>query len=80
MSIHEIIGFASALSTAERRQLVRELLDSFPLDDEVFGLHPEWIAEAQRRAAELDAGSALSVSWDEIRRDAMERISNHVAP
>ena len=47
------------LSLVDRAHLARVLLES--LDDEP-ALHPEWLEEAEHRAAELVAGSVVAIS------------------
>lgn len=37
-------------------------------------LSVEWIAEIQRRSAEYDAGSAETVTWDQVKADALRRV------
>jgi len=36
-------------------------------------LSDEWIAEIRRRSAEYDAGCAYTVSWEQIKTEALRR-------
>ncbi len=60
------------LPPADRAQLARVLQES--LDDEP-ALHPEWVEEAERRAAELVAGSVAAIPADEAFANARRRIA-----
>jgi putative addiction module component (TIGR02574 family) len=66
---------ALELSREDRAKLARDLLASLdePLDDP-----PEaaaaWLAEIERRIAELDAGKASSVPWPEARERILARL------
>lgn len=79
MTVSEIITAAKELSNDDRREVIRELQESLPLDDEPVALSPEWMAEIQRRAAELDAHPERAVPWEEVYQRALARIASHVA-
>ncbi len=61
-----------ALSEEERLQLLEALLaecDSAakPFDD-------AWVAEAQKRSAQIDAGTVVLTPWTEVKRRVRERL------
>jgi len=71
-SFQDILDAARALTTAERFRLVGQLWDDvapadWPLPSE------EWIAEAQRRSAEYDAGRMPASPWVEVRERARRK-------
>ena len=43
-------------------------------------LHPAWQAELARRSAELDAGTATAIPWEEVRRQAWQEIDQAKKP
>lgn len=63
-----------ALPTQERARIASELLAS--LDSEAVDeteIDELWSAETQRRAAMLDTGEAVTLTWEEIERRFAER-------
>jgi putative addiction module component (TIGR02574 family) len=52
--------------------LIDALWDTFP-DDALPPLSDEWIAEIRRRSAELSAGTAKTIPWEVVRREALVR-------
>ena len=60
---------ALSLSAVQRAQLARELLDSIdnltPAEVEAL-----WIDEAERRAKEIDSGTAVLVAGDDVAKKA----------
>lgn len=79
MTVSEIISAAKVLSEDDRREVIRELQETLPAEDEPFELSPEWMAEIQRRVAELDAHPESAVPWEEVYQRALARIADHVA-
>lgn len=65
----DIFGAAEALVPVERIRLVQELWQTIPPDDWP-APSTEWIAEAQRRSSELDAGRMDLLPWEEVRNRA----------
>jgi len=68
-TFQDILDAARALSAAERARLAEALWEDlppadWPLPDE------EWIAEAQRRSTEYDAGRMSAASWPEVQERA----------
>jgi putative addiction module component (TIGR02574 family) len=68
-----ILSAAAQLSVADRLRLIDELAASVP-DDEPPSLSPEWLAEIERRSAELDAGAVAAVPWEEVRQRLRKRV------
>ena len=72
LTYEEVLRTARSLNDADRVRLVEELLGSLspteaaPLDD-------AWLAELDRRSAELDSGAVQTIPWDEVRCRARER-------
>jgi putative addiction module component (TIGR02574 family) len=64
MSREELLRAALALPPDERVRLSVELLDS--VEPVAGGLSPAWLAEIERRDAELAAGAADTVDADEV--------------
>lgn len=68
----EVLRTAQSLTETDRVRLVEELLGSLspanaaPLDD-------VWLAEIDRRSAEIDSGAVQTIPWVEVRRRARER-------
>jgi len=62
----EIYRAALELDEADRASLVGSLLESleFESDD---GAEAAWAREIERRVADLDSGTAVTLSWDEVR-------------
>jgi putative addiction module component (TIGR02574 family) len=61
-----------ALSEDERLQLIDALLAECdqaakPFDD-------AWLAEAQKRSAQIDAGAVVLTPWAEVKRRVRERL------
>ena len=70
MNLTEIEREALHLSEEERAELAQKLLLSIdsPSEREI---SEDWLAEADRRARELDEGLVQPVSAEEVRRKAM---------
>jgi putative addiction module component (TIGR02574 family) len=66
--VTELLTSALALSPAEREELADCLWSSLDPPDAFADMtEDEWVAELNRRAAELKADPSLGVSWDEVR-------------
>ncbi len=68
-----ILNNALELTAPEKLQLISALWDAVP-DDADSPLHPEWEAVLDRRAAEVDAGTAKTVPWAEVRDASRARL------
>ena len=70
-----VLSEAQQLSDQDRVRLIEALWDSVPPDSDAM-FSSEWKHEIERRAAELDAGTAKTVSWSQIKNEAIARIGN----
>lgn len=61
------------LSTAEKLELVEELWDSIPEEDEALALTAEQREDLDRRLAEADADPDGGVPWEEARERIRQR-------
>jgi putative addiction module component (TIGR02574 family) len=61
------------LSVAERLELVEELWDSIPGDDEALDLTPEQREDLDRRIAEAEADPDGGSSWD-VARERIQQL------
>lgn len=68
-TIQEILNAAQTLPADQRAQLIVALWDSVSPDDWA-PPSPDWIAEAQRRSQEYDAGRMTASPWPEVRARA----------
>jgi len=68
-----VLADASRLPVVDRIQLIEALWDTVP-DEAAPPLSEEWLAEIQSRSAELDAGTAKTVPWEQVRADAIRRL------
>ena len=74
MSEYDSVRSAAAeLSVSDQLRLIDDLAASMP-DDHPPTLSVEWLAELERRSAEIDSGSARTESWSEIRQRLMHRV------
>ncbi len=68
-----LVQEAVSLPYAERAKLVDTLLTTLdPVIED--NCDSAWYAEIARREQELDSGHARTFSWDEVKRQAQERI------
>ena len=70
-----VLNAAQKLPEQDRLRLIDALWDSVPPESEA-AFSEEWIAEIQRRVAELDAGTAKTIPWSQIRDEALGRIDH----
>jgi putative addiction module component (TIGR02574 family) len=70
--IQSILSSAKQLSVGERLELIDALWETVPSAD-LPPLTDEWRSEIQRRSAELDAGTAPTVPWGQVREEAFRR-------
>lgn len=69
----ELLTTALALPESERLELAAALLAaSEPPPPEPTG--DAWVAELQRRSAQIDAGEAVLTPWPEVKRRVRERL------
>jgi putative addiction module component (TIGR02574 family) len=67
----ELYERAMSLSDEERAELVGMLLESLDMIEEE-GVAAAWLAEIERRVADLNSGSVDPVSWTEVRSRVFE--------
>jgi putative addiction module component (TIGR02574 family) len=70
-----ILSAAQQLPEQERLRLIDALWDTVPPDSNAPFSH-EWTQEIERRVAELDAGTAQTIPWLQIREAALGRIGH----
>ena len=71
--VSDVLKRALALSAEERAALANTLLDS--LTPEQCSVEEAWDQEVARRMAELKAGRAVTVPWEELRRELLAMIN-----
>ncbi|HYW78634.1 MAG TPA: addiction module protein [Thermoguttaceae bacterium] len=74
MAEYETVSSAAAeLSVADRLRLIDELAASVP-DDQPPTLSEPWLAEVERRSAEIDAGTVSPEPWSEVRQRLFRKV------
>lgn len=74
MSDYQFVRTAAAeLSVADQQRLIDDLASAMP-DDQPPTLSEEWLAELERRSAEIDSGLVRTVSWAEVRSRLMRQV------
>jgi putative addiction module component (TIGR02574 family) len=71
-TLNDILDAARTLSVSERMQLIDTLWEEIP-PSEWPKPSDEWIAEAQRRSQEYDAGQMAASPWSEVRERARRK-------
>ena len=72
-TVENLLADAERLPVDQRIQLIDAIWDTLPVDA-IPPLSDEWLAEIQKRSAEYDAGSTKTISWTQIRDEALRRI------
>ena len=70
-----MLSAARQLPDDDRPRLIDALWDSVPPDSDA-PFSDEWAREIERRVGELAAGTAQTVSWSQIRDEALARIGH----
>ena len=70
-----ILSAAQQLHEQDRLRLIDALWDTVPAESEA-PFSDQWAREIERRVAELDAGTAATVPWSQIRDEALARIGH----
>ncbi len=70
-----VLSAAQQLPDEDRLRLIDALWESVPPDRNA-PFSDEWAHEIEGRLAELDAGSARTVSWLQIRDAALARVGH----
>ncbi len=65
-SARELFEEAMRLTPEERAALTGLLLESLEPESEE-GVEQAWMAEVERRMAELDSGTVQTIPWNELR-------------
>lgn len=73
MNFEQLASEALHLPDAERAQLIRRLVSSLERDADAF-TPDEWLAEAQRRADELDNDPTIAVSAEAVMNKARKLV------
>ncbi len=68
-TLQDVLDAAKQLNSADRMRLVAAIWDDLS-PEEWIPPSDEWIAEAQRRSAEFEAGRMLASSWEDVRNRA----------
>ena len=63
----KLLSEALQLSQGDRASLAASLIDSLDADSDA-GAEQAWAEEVERRARDIDSGTATAVSWTEARR------------
>ena len=75
MDFKEILHEAAGLPERDRATLAGLLIESLDPEPDA-DVEAAWSDEIRRRVAELDAGAAMTIPWDEIRKELFARL-NH---
>jgi putative addiction module component (TIGR02574 family) len=71
--VSKLLEQALSLSVEEREALADSLISN--LDGKVDeGAHAAWEEEIERRVAELDSGTAKTISWAEVRKRNLAKL------
>lgn len=70
-----VLSAAQQLPEQDRLRLIDALWETVPPEAEA-PFSDEWAAEIERRVAELDAGTAKTIPWSQIRDEALARIGH----
>lgn len=68
-----LLADATLLPAEDRIQLIDAIWETLP-EESLPPLSGEWMAEIQRRSAEIDAGTVETIPWEQVRADALHRL------
>jgi putative addiction module component (TIGR02574 family) len=71
----DLLKRALALPVDERAALANTLLDTLEGPNESVFLQDAWDAEVARRIADLKAGKAVTVPWEELHRELLAMVN-----
>jgi len=71
--VSDLLKRALALPTDERAALANSLLDSLEPQDE--SVQEAWDKEVARRMADLKAGRATTIPWEELHRQLLAMVN-----
>ena len=72
-SFESVLNAASQLPIADRLRLIDALASTVP-DDAPPSLSPEWLAEIERRSAEIDSGACTTIPWEQVRSELFKKV------
>lgn len=73
--VSDLLKRALALSVDERAALANTLLDTLESTNESASVSEAWDAEVARRIEDLKAGKAVTVPWEELRRELLAMVN-----
>ncbi len=73
MSPSELLQRALELPPSDRLALATEILESVEGPEDP-GWTAAWAAELDRRAKDLDAGTAKAVPWEQVKSETLDRL------
>ncbi len=68
-----VLSAASQLPVGDRLRLIDALASSVP-DDSPPSLSADWLAEIERRSADIDAGKVTTIPWEQVRSDLFKKV------
>ncbi len=71
----DLLKRALALPADERAALANTLLDTLETSSESVSVQEAWDAEVARRIADLKAGNAVTVPWEELHRELLAMVN-----
>jgi putative addiction module component (TIGR02574 family) len=71
----DLLKRALALPADERAALANTLLNTLDGPNESISLQEAWDAEVARRIADLKAGKAVTVPWEELHRELLAMVN-----
>jgi putative addiction module component (TIGR02574 family) len=71
----DLLKRALALPAEERAALANTLLDTLESANESVSFQEAWDAEVARRIADLKAGKAVTVPWEELHRELLAMVN-----
>lgn len=75
-TFEEVLRKASAMTESDRARLIETLLQGLDAD-QAAPLQDTWLAEIERRSAELDAGVVQGIPWETVRANARQKVFGH---
>ncbi|MBS0263828.1 MAG: addiction module protein [Planctomycetes bacterium] len=71
-TLETLLAEAARLPIAQRIELIDAIWETLPADS-LPPLSDQWVEEIHRRSAEYDAGAVKTVSWEQVRAEALRR-------
>jgi putative addiction module component (TIGR02574 family) len=72
--VTELFRDASELSEQDRATLAGLLIESLEAEPEP-DVEAAWLAEIERRVADVESGAVQTVPWEEVRRRLLDRLN-----